>query len=177
MKKVIKFVSVIICLFISVTILKIFVLNPDYSAQNLVVADFRFDINLLTDVAMVTEGTRGMPNSKFNTPYGTDNKVLKYSNINKDLLNALVKIADANGDRKISEDEITGLELRKLNPAIYKDEMSREGIQAIFSDSNIENFIIITKGPYTGTILYNGRTQFIDSNKQRYFGLELYKEL
>ncbi|NOW92559.1 hypothetical protein [Clostridium beijerinckii] len=41
------------------------------------------------------------------------------------------------------------------------------------SDHNLNNFIVITKGKYAGTILYNGPLKFIDDEHKRYFGLEL----
>lgn len=141
---------------------------------DIAVADFKYDINKLYDAAIIIETTRNHnPSSSINT-YGSEGKMLMLDEISPDLRTALVKIADLNHDNKISDEEFSELKTMRLNPDIYQKQFQELQFSPLSKDRNLKNYAVITQGKYAGTILYNGKLKFTDSQNRTYFGIELF---
>jgi len=149
--------------------------NVLYSANNKVasMADFKLDINNLSETALVIESERKSSNDSQINIFGSDGSLMKLDEIRPKLTAALVNIADLNEDKKISNEEIASLEIMRLNQNLFKNELKTLGFNFKSPDCNLNNYIIITQGKYAGTILYNGPFEFTDNGNKRYFGLEL----
>lgn len=159
---------------ISVSIISDFlqILN---SANNkdISVADFKSDINKLSETALVIESERKSSNASKINSFGSDGTLMKSDDITPNLAAALINIADVNKDKKISNEEISALQIMRLNPDLFKNQLKILRFNLTSADCNLNNYIIITQGKYTGTILYNGPFKFSDNTNKRYFGLEL----
>ena len=149
--------------------------NVLYSTNNKVtsMADFKLDINNLSETALVIESERKSSNDSQINSFGSDGSLMKLDEIRPKLTAALVNIADLNDDKKISNEEIASLKITRLNQNLFKDELKTLGFNFKSPDCNLNNYIIITQGKYAGTILYNGPFKFTDNGNKRYFGLEL----
>lgn len=143
--------------------------------KDLTVADFKYDVNKLTYAAFALEESKGLNETTPLTPFATENKVLSISDISPNLKKALIKIADNDNDGKISKEEFASLGIKRLNKYYYNKELLVQQFENIKSDTNLNNFIIVTCGKNAGTILYNGWKKFYDRNNIQYFGLDLYK--
>lgn len=175
-KKIIKLCTLGVIFIISLFMFnKIFIenFNIDYN-NNLLVADFRTDINKLWETSLVIESYR--VNNKYSNTgsYGTEEVRIKNNQISLDLKKALVKIADRNGDVVLSNNEISDLGLMHLKSDVYSKELKNLQFYNLSLDNNLKHYLIITKGEYKGTILYNGSLEFVDSSNKRYFGVELF---
>jgi len=137
------------------------------------VADFKLDITALSETALVIEGERKSNNNSQVNSFGSDGRILKSDEISQKLTTALVDFSDINNDGTISEEEISSLKIMKLDTGIFKNELKLLGLNLKSLDCNLNNYIIITEGQYSGTILYNGPFRFIDNKNKRYFGLKL----
>lgn len=137
------------------------------------VADFKLDVNKLSETALVIESKRKSSNNLQINNYGSDGTVVKSDEITPNLISALINIADINEDAKISKDNISTLKIMRLNTNIFKNELKILGFNLKSMDCNLNNYFIITQGKYAGTILYNGPFKFVDNKNKRYFGLEL----
>lgn len=178
--KSIKKSNLLIVLLISLLLVICFSVINDFfqtlnSANNrsISVADFKLDINKLSETALVIENERKSSNNFQNNSFGSDGTLIKSNEITPNLAAALINIADVNKDKKISNGEISALKIMKLNRDIFKNELKILGFNLTSADCNLNNYIIITQGKYEGTILYNGPLKFIDNTNKRYFGLEL----
>jgi len=145
------------------------------SANNKIisVADFKLDITKLSETALVIESERKSNNDSQINNLGSDGTLIKSDEISPQLANALINIADINQDGKISNEEISELEIMRLNTNLFKNKLKKLGYNLKSVDCNLNNYIIITEGQYAGTILYNGPFRFIDNTNKRFFGLEL----
>lgn len=137
------------------------------------VTDFKVDINKLSETALILQAKMdSKPNSEINN-YGSDGKTIDANVISSDLSSAIVSIADTNNDGRLSFEEISNLKLMKLDVDTYKKELKELQFNLRSADCNLKNYLVITKGKYAGTILYNGPLKFIDDKNKRYFGLDL----
>lgn len=167
-----KFILLLAALFIFSGVFSVYALANSDNAKDLSVADFRFDINKLSEVAMIIEA--GKNNDSSTAAFGADTAPITFSDINPYLKKALTKIADINNDNEFSVDELSSLGIRKLNPDLYQRELKAGQYGSISSDGNLNHFLVMTKGKHAGTVLYNGNLKFIDSKNRQYFGLEIY---
>ena len=176
MKKSNLFVFILVSLlfFISVSIISDFskVISSSNNKTNSI-SDFKLDVNKLSETALVIESERKSSNDSQINSFGSDGILIKSSEISPNLTAALISIADVNKDENISNEEISALKLMKLNPTIFKNELKILGFNLKSMDCNLNNYLIITQGKYSGTILYNGPFKFIDNKNKSYFGLEL----
>lgn len=156
----------------SILFLDHFLVDTTYR-KDISVADFRFDVNRLTVAASVLETLRQNHPTPGDTPYGSDGRAISLNEVRPGLAAALVKIADANQDRVISEEEIKTLKIMHLTPELYRKELQQLQFELISRDHNLRNYLVITQGQYSGTLLYNGPLRFVDSKNTRYFGIEL----
>ena len=149
--------------------------NVLYSTNNKAasMADFKLDINNLSETALVIESERKSSNDSKINSFGSDGSLMKSDEIRPKLTAALITIADINEDKKLSNEEISSLEIMHLNQNLYKNKLKTLGFNLKSTDCNLNNYIIITQGKYSGTILYNGPFKFTDNGNKRYFGLEL----
>lgn len=141
---------------------------------DILVADLKTDINILSEIAGVLEIERTSNKSLEINKFGSDGKLVEAKEITPDLSAALIRIADINTDGKISNEEFSSLGMMRLNPEVFQKELREFQFNLRSADHNLKKFIIITKGKYAGTILYNGPLKFIDGENKRYFGLELF---
>jgi hypothetical protein len=146
--------------------------NVNY--KNLLIANFKSDISMLGETASIIESERQSGKNAQINNFGSDGIPMKVDEIKPDLKSFLINIADKNNDGKLSNDEISKLKIMKLEPDIFHKRLSELQFNLNSADFNLKNYIIITCGEYSGTILYNGPIKFIDSENKRYFGLELY---
>ncbi|GFZ29872.1 hypothetical protein CSC2_03980 [Clostridium zeae] len=138
------------------------------------VADFKNDITMLSEAANVIETERTYNKYLDVNQFGTDGKLINSKEITKDLSATLIKIADMNNNHMIDAEEISELGIMRFRTDIYQKELKTLQFSLKSQDHNLKNFIVITKGKYAGTILYNGNFKFIDNDNKRYFGLEIY---
>lgn len=150
-------------------------IDNDYS-KDLNVADFRTDVNKLWEVSKIIEARR-ISSSDFKLcKFGTNGVILSIDKITPNLKNAIISIADSDGNNKLSNNEIQSLGIMALSRELYSRELSIQ-FYHLSIDNNLEHYVIITEGPFTGTILYNGCLRFIDSNRRCYLGADLFKQL
>lgn len=171
LKKTYLFIAAFL-LISSILFLDHFLVDTTYR-KDISVADFRFDVNRLTVAASVLETLRQNRPTPGDTPYGSDGRAISLNEVRPSLAAALVKIADANQDRVISEEEIKTLKIMHLTPELYRKELQQLQFELISRDHNLRNYLVITQGQYSGTLLYNGPLRFVDSKNTRYFGIEL----
>ncbi len=138
------------------------------------IANFKSDINSLSETAAVIESERELNNSSQISSFGSDGEVITLNELKPDLKSALTNIADINNDGTLSAKELSDLKIMKLKQDVYQHELRELQFPLRSSDCNLKNYVIITQGKYAGTILYNGPLKFIDNNNNRYFGLELH---
>lgn len=143
------------------------------NSSSLAVDDFKTDISMLSETVNTLETERTSNENLQINDFGSDGKIVDSSEIRTDLATALIKIGDMDNDKKLSDDEITELGMMKLDTKTIQKELREFQFNLRSSDHNLNNFIVITKGKYAGTILYNGPLKFIDDEHKRYFGLEL----
>jgi hypothetical protein len=141
--------------------------------NNIVLADFKTDINMLSESANVIEIERSSNNNKQLSAFGTDGKLLKLCDFSSGLSNALMLIGDDNRDGMLQDKELSSLGIMRLNPQQYRKTLIQLKFNLKSLDRNIKNYVVITKGKYAGTVLYNGSIKFLDDDNKRYFGLEL----
>lgn len=170
-KKFLPFLIILIIFFMLTTCL--YKISNDKNFNSLSSADFRLDLSVLTETANVIEIERSSNNSLQLHAFGSDGKIVDKSNINQELKTALLKIGDSNSDEKLSNEEINSLGITGLDINIYKKKIKILKFNLISQDRNLKNYLIITKGPHAGTILYNGALNFIDDSGKHYLGLEL----
>ncbi|WP_160672064.1 hypothetical protein [Clostridium sp. C8-1-8] len=141
--------------------------------NNIVLADFKTDINMLSESANVIEIERSSNNNKQLSAFGTDGKLLKLCDVSSGLSNALILIGDDNRDGMLQDKELSSLGIMRLNPQQYRKTLTQLKFNLKSLDRNIKNYVVITMGKYAGTVLYNGSIKFVDYDNKRYFGLEL----
>lgn len=141
--------------------------------SDILVADFKTDISMLSETAGVLEIERTSNKYSEINQFGSDGKLINADEIIPDLSQALTNFIDIGNDGKISNEEIESLGMMRLKSDIFQRELKKFQFNLKSSDNNLKNFIVITKGKYAGTILYNGNLKFIDDEDRRYFGLEL----
>ncbi|QAA33431.1 hypothetical protein [Clostridium manihotivorum] len=141
--------------------------------NNIVLADFKTDINMLSESANVIEIERRSSNNMQLSMFGADGKLLKVSDVSSGLSNALIKLGDDNVDGMLEDKELSELGIMRLNPQHYRKTLTQLKFNLKSLDRNIKNYVVITKGKYAGTVLYNGSIKFLDDDNKRYFGLEL----
>ncbi len=146
------------------------------NSRSLPVDDFKTDISMLSETVNIIETERTSNENLQINNFGSDGKIVDASEIRTDLAAALIKIADIDNDKKLSDEEITELGVMKLDTKAIQKELREFQFNLRSSDHNLKNFIVITKGKYAGTILYNGPLKFIDDEHKRYFGLELWMD-
>lgn len=140
---------------------------------DILVANFKTDINMMSETAADLEMERTSNKYSEINQFGSDGKLVHADEIKPDLSEALNSIVDVNNDGKIDNEEIEAQGIMRLKSDIFVKELRELQFNLKSSDHNLGNFIIITKGKYAGTILYNGPLKFIDGEHKRYFGLEL----
>ena len=148
--------------------------NVNVNNRNISVADFRLDINRLSETAATIDVERTSNKDSQINSFGSDGKLMKSDEITPDLTVALINIADINKDGKISNEEMYTLGIMRLKPDAFQKKLGELQFKLESADCNLKNYIIITQGKYSGTILYNGPLKFIDSENKRYVGLELF---
>lgn len=140
---------------------------------DILVADFKTDINMLSETAYNIEIKRTSNKYLEINQFGSDGKLVYVNEIKPDLLESLIKILDIDNYGNMSNEEIASIGIMRLKADIFQKELKELQFNLKSSDHNLKNFIIITKGKYAGTILYNGPLKFIDNKNNQYFGLEL----
>lgn len=142
--------------------------------RTIFISNFKLDINKLSETAVIIESERSLNNSSQINSFGSDGEIIDLNEIKPDLKTALINIADVNNDKKISNDEISGLQIMRLNPDVFQKELKDQHFTLSSADCNLKNYSVITHGKYAGTILYTGPFKFVDNENKRYFGLELF---
>jgi hypothetical protein len=137
------------------------------------VANFKLDVNILSETALIIENERKLNNNYEINSFGSDGILINSNEIKPNLTTALINIADINNDKKLSDEELSELKPMRLNSNIYKNQLKTFGVNLRSPDCNLNNYIVITQGKYSGTILYNGPFKFVDDKNKRYFGIEL----
>lgn len=164
--------AVLIIVACIIPIVKSFASFTEPNSANLRAADFRTDINKLMEVGLVIEASKYNLNLTTGL-FGSTDKTLTQDEIKPPLRSALLKIADSDRDGKLSDNELNSLEVKKINKAIYQDELSRLSY-SLMTDSDLENYLVITNGDSCGTILYNGNQDFTDASGKQFLSLSLY---
>jgi len=137
------------------------------------VSNFKLDINALSEIALIIEYERKLGNNYNFNSFGSDGILITPNQIKPSLTAALVSIADVNNDKILSDEELLELKPMRLNSNTFTNELKTFGFNLKSTDCNLNNYIIITQGKYSGTILYNGPFKFIDDKNKRYFGINL----
>lgn len=168
----ILFLLLFLIIFVS-GVIRLYSFFEDVNNGDILVADFKTDISMLSETAGVLEIERTSNKYSEINQFGSDGKLINSGEITPDLSEALINIIDIGNDGKISSEEIELLGMMRLKPDVIQKELKKFQFNLKSSDHNLKNFIIITKGKHAGTILYNGHLKFIDDENKRYFGLEL----
>ena len=113
---------------------------------DILVADFKTDINMLSETAGVLEIERTSNKSSEINKFGSDGKLVQAKEIAPDLSAALIRIVDINNDGKITNEEISALGIMRLKSDIFQKELRELQFNLKSSDHNLKKFIIITKG-------------------------------
>ena len=87
---------------------------------DILVADFKTDINMLSETAGVLEIERTSNKSSEINKFGSDGNLVKANEITTDLLAALITIGDINNDGNITDEEISALGIMGLKSDIFK---------------------------------------------------------
>lgn len=139
------------------------------------IANFKSDINNLSETAAVIESERELNDSPQTiSSFGSDGEVITLNELKPDLKSSLTNIADVNNDGTLSAKELSDLKIMRLKQDVYQQKLRELQFPLRSADCNLKNYVIITQGKYAGTVLYNGPLKFIDNNNNRYFGLELH---
>lgn len=136
-------------------------------------SSFKLDVNMLSETALIIENKRNLNTDYEISRFGSDGILISSSEIKPSLTSALIRIADINNDKKLSDEEFSVLKLMRLNSNIYKEQLKTFGFNLHSLDCNLNNYIVITEGKYAGTILYNGPFKFVDDKNKQYLGIEL----
>lgn len=136
-------------------------------------SSFKLDVNMLSETALIIENKRNLNNDYGINRFGSDGILISSSEIKPSLTSALIRIADINNDKKLSDEEFSVLKLMRLNSNIYKEQLKTFRFNLHSLDCNLNNYIVITEGKYAGTILYNGPFKFVDDKNKQYLGIEL----
>lgn len=136
-------------------------------------SSFKLDVNMLSETALIIENKRNLNTDYGINRFGSDGILISSSEIKPSLTSALIRIADINNDKKLSDEEFSVLKLMRLNSNIYKKQLKTFGFNLHSLDCNLNNYIVITEGKYAGTILYNGPFKFVDDKNKQYLGIEL----
>lgn len=175
-----KLMETILFILVLIFILKqlINLAENDRYENNLLVANFKTDMNKLWDTSLLIESykTNKFKYKKLNR-FGANGKIVNLATILPDLKYALLKIADKNKNMKLSNAEIKNIGLMGLASEIYLNELKTLQYNDLTVDNNLQHYIIITKGKYAGTILYNGLLKIIDLNNNQYFGVEFSEKM
>lgn len=153
------------------------VFSTNNFSKDLFVAEFRTDVNKLWEVSKILESRRINNLELKSHEFGTTGEILISKEINQDMKKAIINIADINGDSQISEYELQSLGIMRLNRDIYSKELQTYQFSDLSIDNYLEHYVVITRGQYAGTVLYNGTLKIIDSSKRRYFGVELFQRV
>lgn len=141
--------------------------------KDITVANFRTDATIITEVGTIIEITRNREGLNGVAPYGGKGEILKSNEIKNSLKKNISYIGDLNKDNAISEEELNNLGLMKLDIDLYKKELARYQYK-LKDAAGLKDYVVVTKGSYAGTVLYNGKKKLVDSNNDRYFGVEKY---
>ncbi|HEX9060065.1 MAG TPA: hypothetical protein VF941_07780 [Clostridia bacterium] len=171
-KALILSATILIAVACIIPIINSFASFTDPNIANLKAADFRTDINKLMEAGLVIEASKYNLNLTTGL-FGSVGKSLAEDEIKPPLRSALLKIADSNHDGRLSDNELDSLGVKKINKAIYKDELNRLSY-SLMTDSDLGNYLIITKGDLSGTVLYNGDQDFTDASRKKFLSLSLY---
>lgn len=142
--------------------------------RTIYISDFKLDISKLSETAAIIESKRTLDSSLQVNKFGSNEEIVKFDEITPDLKIALTNIADTNNDKKLSNDEISELQIMRLNSNAFQKELKTHQLSLESADRNLKNFAVITHGKYAGTILYNGPLKFVDDENRHYFGLDLF---
>lgn len=145
------------------------------SANNkaILVSNFKLDVTALSEIALIIENERKLSDNYKVNSFGSDDILVTAKEIKPSLIAALISIADVNNDKILSDEELLELKPMKLSSNIFTNELRKLGFNLKSPDCNLTNYIIITQGKYSGTVLYNGPFKFIDDKNKRYFGIDL----
>lgn len=141
--------------------------------RHALVADFRFDMNMLNEAANIIEARRILSDSKEVKSFGADGRLVATGELEPNLLAALAGFTGTNKDGKLSGEEISKLEIMGLDSETYQKELSEMNFNFTSMDRNLKHYVVITKGDHSGTVLYNGKLKIIDSENKRYFSADL----
>ena len=150
-------------------------LPADDFSKDMHIADFRFDVNKLMEASALIELKRKHGSRPELYEFGATGKFMEAGDINQNLRRVLVKTA--NLDDEQAENAVTALGIMSLKEDLYAEELKSFQYDSLTCDNNLKHYVVITKGEFAGTILYNGNLQFIDSKKRCYFGVELFEQL
>lgn len=167
----ILFLSLFLIIFVS-AVMHLYSYFENVNNSDILVADFKTDVSMLSETAGVLEMERTSSKYSEINQFGSDGKLIHADEITPDLSVALIKIVGMGNSGRISNEEIEALGIMRLNSDIFEKELKKFQFILKSSDHNLKNYVIITKGKYAGTILYNGHLKFIDDEHKRYFGLE-----
>lgn len=169
-----KFLIILLLVVSCFSIISNFLKTLD-SANNkaTLVSNFKLDINVLSETSLIIENKRNLSNDYKINSFGSDGILITLNEIKPSLAAALISIADVNNDKILSDKELLELRPMRLNLNIFAIELKTLGFNLKSPDCNLNNYIIITQGKYSGTILYNGPFKFIDDTNKRYFGIDL----
>jgi len=110
------------------------------------VSNFKLDINVLSEKALIIENKRNLSNDyKFNS-FGSDGILITLNEIKPSLAAALISIADVNNDKILSDEEFLELKPMRLNSNTFTNELKTFGFNLKSPDCNLNNYIIITQG-------------------------------
>jgi hypothetical protein len=138
------------------------------------VSNFKLDVTILSEIALIIENERKLGDNYKVNSFGSDDILLTAKEIKPSLAAALISIADVDNDKILSDEELLELKPMKLSSNTFTNELKKLGFNLKSSDCNLNNYIIITQGKYSGTVLYNGPFKFIDDKNKRYFGIDLF---
>lgn len=176
----IKISNLLKFLIISLLLVSCFSIINDFfktldSANNktTLVSNFKLDISALNEIALIIENDRNLDNNYEINSFGSDGILLTLNEIKPSLTTALISIADVNNDKFLSDKELLELRPMRLNSDIFTTKLKNLGFNLKSIDCNLNNYIIITEGKYSGTVLYNGPFKFIDDKNKRYWGIDL----
>lgn len=171
-KAIILSATVLILVACIIPIVKSFASFTDPNGANIKAADFRTDINKLMEAGLVIEASKYNLNLTSGL-FGSIDKNLTQGEIKPSLKSVLLEIADSNHDSNLSDNELDNLGIKKIDKAIYQNELNRLSY-SLMTDSDLENYLVITKGDLCGTVLYNGDQDFTDSSGRKFLSLSLY---
>lgn len=144
-------------------------------AKNAKVSAFKNDVETLQNIANVNDMSLGLDGSSITSPYGIDTVLSSATSVSPSLITALENNTDIatayslTADDSLTTDELNALGLATLNSDNFKSQIGNK-----LKDNDLTKYLMITKGDYAGTILYNNEANtIVDENDVRYFGVEL----